>query len=122
MGNKIQELFDAQVVIIATFDNAGAAENFQCMFENGERFYPESRPLDKLKKHLIETRQKILINNPEEAFGWFGKEVLPGTKYMLSGIFVPLVTFAGTSSDILKYPVAFLFFPFGCFLSMSSNP
>ncbi len=92
VGNKIQELFDAQAVVISTFDHENDAENFQYAIEDGERFYPESRPINKLRAHLIESKQKILINTSEEAVEWFGKEVVPGTKYMKSGVFVPLIS------------------------------
>lgn len=92
VGTRIQELFDAQAVIISTFDHENGLEQFQYTIENGERFYPESRPINKLRKHLIESRQKILINTAEEAQEWFGKEVVPGTKLMQSGVFVPLVS------------------------------
>ena len=92
VGNKIQELFDAQAVIISTFDHESGTERFQYTIENGERFYPESRPINKLRKQLIEKKQKILINTAEEALEWFGMEVVPGTKYMKSGVFVPLIS------------------------------
>lgn len=92
IGNKIQELFDAQAVIISTFDHENGTEQFQYTIEDGERFYPESRPINKLRKHLIESKQKILINTQEEAGEWFGKEVVPGTKFMQSGVFVPLIS------------------------------
>ena len=92
VGNKIQELFDAQAVIISTFDHENGLEQFQYTIEDGERFYPESRPINKLRKHLIENKQKILINTAAEAQEWFGKEVVPGTKLMQSGVFVPLIT------------------------------
>ena len=49
-----------------------------------------ARPLDKLRKHLIATRQKIVIRTSEEGFGWFGGKALPGTKPLKSGVFVPL--------------------------------
>ena len=91
VGEKIRELFDAQGVIISTFDHETETEHFQYAIENGERFYPDSRPINKLRKHLIESRQKIVIHTVEEAVEWFGKEVVPGTKYMQSGVFVPLI-------------------------------
>ena len=91
VGNRIQELFDAQAVLIATFDHETGEENFRYTFENGERYYPESRPVDKLRKQLIETKQKILINTREEAAAWFGKNVVGDTKLMQSGVFVPLM-------------------------------
>ncbi|MDP2412658.1 GAF domain-containing protein [Daejeonella sp.] len=91
VGDRIRDLFDAQAVIIATFEEDVAVENFKYTIENGERFYLESRPLDKLRQHLITSRQKIVLNTREEAFEWLGKSALPGTKIMISGVFVPLV-------------------------------
>src|SRR5450432_1192416 len=72
VGNRIQELFDAQVVGISTINQEDRTEIFQYIVEKGERFYPESRPLGKLRLHLIETRKKIIINNREEGQAWFG--------------------------------------------------
>ncbi len=92
VGEKLRELFDAQALIISTFDYENESEVFQYTLENGERFYPEPRPINKLRKHLIETKQKIQINTKAEAIEWFGTEVVPGTKYMQSGVFVPLIT------------------------------
>ncbi|HSK12596.1 MAG TPA: hypothetical protein VK907_05240, partial [Phnomibacter sp.] len=92
VGDKIRELFDAQAVIISTFDHETETEHFQYTIENGERFYPEPRPVNKLRKHLIDSKQKVIIHTSEEAIEWFGKEVIPGTKYMKSGVFVPLIS------------------------------
>ena len=91
VGDRIRDLFDAQALIIATFEEDVAVENFKYAIENGERFYLESRPLDKLRQHLITSRQKIVLNTREEAFEWLGKSALPGTKIMISGVFVPLI-------------------------------
>ncbi len=49
VGNKIQELFDAQVVGISTVQIEDGTEKFQYIVEKGERFYPEPRPLGKLR-------------------------------------------------------------------------
>jgi GAF domain-containing protein/CheY-like chemotaxis protein len=92
VGEKIRVLFDAQAVIISTFHHEAGLERFNYTIENGERFYPDERPINKLRRHLIDTGESIVINNSEEAIGWFGTEVVPGTKYMKSGIFVPLVS------------------------------
>uniref|UniRef100_UPI003982E858 GAF domain-containing protein n=1 Tax=Daejeonella sp. TaxID=2805397 RepID=UPI003982E858 len=91
VGDRIRDMFDAQALIIATFEEDVAVENFKYAIENGERFYLESRPLDKLRQHLITTRQKIVLNTREEALEWFGKSALPGTKILISGVFVPLI-------------------------------
>ncbi len=92
VGDKIRELFDAQGVIISTFDHEPGLEIFCYAIENGEKFYTDARPINNLRKHLIDTHQKIIINTHLEAQEWFGKEVVPGTKYMQSGVFVPLVS------------------------------
>ena len=92
VGNKVQELFDAQAVIIAGFDHETGEEHFNYTIENGERFYPESRSFDDLRRQVIETKQKVVIHTAEEARQWFKGAVVPGTKYMQSGMFVPLIT------------------------------
>src|SRR5688572_15837171 len=62
VGNRIQELFDAQAVIIASFDHDAGTEIFHYTIENGERFYPELRPFDDLRRQVISTKQKVVIN------------------------------------------------------------
>ena len=91
VGNRIRKVFDAQVVGIATFDHPNQLEQFRYVIEKGERIYPKARSFDNLRKQLINTRQNIFITNKEEAFLWFKEEVVPGTKPMLSGIFMPLL-------------------------------
>ncbi len=92
VGNRIRELFNAQAVIIATFDHDTATEQFKYLIEDGQRFYLPPRPYDKLRQHLIVTRQKIVINtNYEEAYARFGLKTLPGTNMTKSGVFVPLI-------------------------------
>ena len=92
VGNRIRELFNAQAVIIATFDHDAATEQFKYLIEDGQRFYLPPRPYDKLRQHLIVTRQKIVINtNYEEAYARFGLKTLPGTNMTKSGLFVPLI-------------------------------
>ena len=91
VGNKIRDLFDAQVVLIATFDYANEVEHFQYHIEKGVRSIPESRPFDKLRQHLIKTRQTILINeSTEEIRTKYGLKVVPGTEMPKSLLFVPL--------------------------------
>ncbi len=90
VGERIRNGFDAQVVGIATFDYINQVENFHYVIEKGERIYPDARSFDNLRQHLITTRQKVFIKNKEEAFAWFKKQVVPGTKPMLSGIFMCL--------------------------------
>jgi K+-sensing histidine kinase KdpD/DNA-binding response OmpR family regulator/ligand-binding sensor domain-containing protein len=90
VGDRLRNVFNAQAVIIASLDQETGLEHFKYTIENGQRFYPDPRPFDKLRHHLIKTKQKIVINNSKEAFDWFAKAAIPGTKQMKSGLFVPL--------------------------------
>src|SRR5512139_2293946 len=73
VGDRIRDLFNAQVVIIASLDEETGTEQFKYFIEKGERSYPRPRPYDKLRKHLIQTRNKIVINERvEEAIITFG--------------------------------------------------
>jgi GAF domain-containing protein/CheY-like chemotaxis protein len=91
VGDRIRDVFNAQAVIIATLDQETGTEHFKYLIEKGERYYPEARPLDKLRRQLVHTKQKIVIKTIEESEAWFGKTTLPGTEPMKSGIFVPLI-------------------------------
>jgi GAF domain-containing protein/CheY-like chemotaxis protein len=92
VGERIRNLFDAQTVIISSFNHEAVTESFNFMIEKGERYYPVPRPLDILRKHLIATREKILINkNFEEVASTFGVKKIPGTELPKSALYVPLV-------------------------------
>ncbi|MDQ6756883.1 MAG: GAF domain-containing protein [Bacteroidota bacterium] len=92
VGNRIRDLFDAQVVSIATFDHTNETEHIHYLIEKGERYYPAPRPLNTLRKHLIETKEKVLINtNVEVMMAAFGIKAVPGTQQPKSILFVPLV-------------------------------
>ena len=93
VGNRIQKLFNAQAVMIATFDHETGTEHFKYNFNTTKgRYYPEPRRYDKLRQHLIDTKQKIVINtNFEEAYARFGLKTVPGTNPAKAGVFVPLV-------------------------------
>jgi signal transduction histidine kinase/CheY-like chemotaxis protein len=91
VGNKIRDAFDAQVVLIGSFDENNGLEHFNYTIENGKRYYPDGRPLDKLRKKLIETKQKIVIRNIDESFKWFGNKTIGDTGSVKSAIFVPLL-------------------------------
>jgi len=93
VGDRIQKLFNAQAVMIATFDHETATEHFKYNFNTTKgRYYPDPRPYDKLRQHLITTKQKIVINSKmEEAYTRFELKTLPGTNPPRSGLYVPLI-------------------------------
>src|SRR5215470_13334208 len=91
VGERIRNLFDAQVVAIATFNHEEQTEKFEYMVEKGQRYYAKPRALGKLRLHLIQSKKKIVINKQEEGYAWFGNEVIPGTEPIKSAVFVPLI-------------------------------
>ena len=94
IGDKIRDLFDAQVTGIYSFNKEKEIENFEYLFEDGERIYPKSRKYDKIRKRLIKTQNIINIQeNIKEAITTITGEVpqaVPGTKLPQSVVFVPL--------------------------------
>ncbi|HVT84895.1 MAG TPA: GAF domain-containing protein [Chitinophagaceae bacterium] len=63
VGNKIQGIFDAQVVDIVTYNPSTKLIYPRYVIERGIRFYEEPRPLIGMRKHVVETRQPLLINS-----------------------------------------------------------
>jgi|GEM_PF-511358 len=90
VGERVQKLFNAEVVIIASFDQEYIMEYFNYRFEDGRKNQTEPRMIGKLRRHLIEIRKKIVINTRDESAAWFGSVAVPGTKPMVSGMFIPL--------------------------------
>jgi GAF domain-containing protein len=92
VGNRIRDLFNAQVIGISTVNLEDRSEKFEYIVEKGERYSPDPRPLGKLRIHLVDTKTKIIINTREEGIAWFGSEVIPGTEPIKSAVFVPMLT------------------------------
>jgi GAF domain-containing protein/DNA-binding response OmpR family regulator len=67
VGDKIQEIFDAQVVDIAVYDRESGLLRFPYTIERGVRFPDEPIPLIGFRKHVIETRQPLLIAEDAQA-------------------------------------------------------
>ena len=98
VGSRIQKLFDAQVVVIRTYDQENGQVHYQFVIEKGKRFYVEPGKLDAWHQHLIDFRKPKLINKD------FVKEVQKYTDAVVSGgeepksaVFVPMIV-----SDVVK--------------------
>src|SRR4029453_10934780 len=65
VGDKIQEIFDAQVVDIAIFDEASGLVHFPYQIERGVRFpdAPVSMMDSPLTRAVMETRAPLVIND-----------------------------------------------------------
>ncbi len=101
VGDKIREVFDAQVVDIGVYDEASGLIHFPYAIERGVRYPDEPIALIGFRKHVMESRETLLINeNTIEACERYGNpSVVPGdaTKSALAGdmpkslLYVPLV-------------------------------
>jgi GAF domain-containing protein len=92
VGDKIREIFDAQVVLIDTFDLEVGIANNRYLRERGVRYYPEPRPPFLLHEHIASTRQPLLINQDAgRRTAELGLPVADGTEVPKSALFVPLI-------------------------------
>ena len=96
VGDRIRDLFDSQVTMIVTFDHDTSTEHFHYLFEDGERLYPESRPLDNIRKWIIKNATMLLVSeDADETIHRITGEpkgtTIPGTRLPQSLLFVPLI-------------------------------
>ena len=93
VGDKIRDIFDAQSVLIESFDREQRLRHELYGWEKGEYIALQgTTPFNRLIEHLIETKQTLVINQDAAAVGaQFGMTITPGTEMMLSGVFVPLI-------------------------------
>ncbi len=90
VGDKIRDIFDAQGVVIGTLDKETKKGIFHYFYEKGERYYPEPIPQTGLMKHLIETGEKVVINdNLNERAEEYGMRV-PAGGNARSAVWIPI--------------------------------
>jgi signal transduction histidine kinase len=63
LGEKIRDIFDANTVVLATFDLENNLIHRRYTIEKGERFYFEPMPISKIWKSFIQQGQPLLIND-----------------------------------------------------------
>src|SRR5438034_256334 len=59
VGDKIRDVFDAQVVDIAVYDEKSDLMRFPYTIERGERLDEEPIPVIGFRKHVVETREPL---------------------------------------------------------------
>ena len=92
VGEQIKDIFQAQAVILGSFDLASGMNHPYYFFEKGERFYPDPVPFSGLLKKMISTRKTIVINTGfMDKVKEYGMTTLAGSETSKSGVFVPLV-------------------------------
>ncbi|MFL5799620.1 MAG: GAF domain-containing protein [Actinomycetota bacterium] len=92
VGDRIQEIFDAQVVDIAILDEPSNKLNFPYTIERGVRFHDDPIEIIGWRKVVLETREPLVVNeNIRE------RSLEVGQPYVISGepaksvLFVPLI-------------------------------
>jgi GAF domain-containing protein/tetratricopeptide (TPR) repeat protein len=92
VGEKIREIFDAQVVLISTFDHETKMRAFPYLYEKGRQFHEEPIPFNELSHKLISNRKPIVINEDMKVRAKeLGLEISSGTEPVKSLVFVPMI-------------------------------
>ncbi len=90
VGDKIRDIFDAQGVIIGTLDRENRQVIFNYFYEKGDRYYPEAVPFTGLIDHVIQTGEKVVINEKLVERGKeFGMVIIAGNASK-SGMWLPI--------------------------------
>ena len=93
VGDKIQEIFDAQVVDIGIFDKAANQIAFAYTKERGVRFPNEEMPVIGPRRHVMETREPLVFNeNVLQAVQQYGQEGVVSGEMPKSCVYAPLVS------------------------------
>ncbi|HJU23135.1 MAG TPA: GAF domain-containing protein, partial [Casimicrobiaceae bacterium] len=94
VGERLRELFDTQSISLASFDLARGTRHYHYMLERGRRFDVEDGPIAPLSRHIVRTREALVINDRVvERLAALGVEVrtLPGTQPTKSILRVPIL-------------------------------
>ena len=90
VGDKVQEIFDAQVVDISVYDEEAGLIRFPYTLERGARLPETTIPLIGFRRHVFETAQPLLVGDfPRQAPEYGNPPVIVGEP-PLSALFVPL--------------------------------
>ena len=101
VGDKIQEIFDAQSVRIDRLDEATGLVHYPYIIELGERLHAEPEPPGGFSKHVLDTREPLLITeNLLAEAERYGSSILAG-EAPKSVLFVPLVT-GGRATGVIS--------------------
>ncbi len=93
VGDKIQEIFNSQVVMISTYDPETNTMEHRYAFERGEHIYALGRyPVVGFRSQIVESRQPILVNtNVAKLARALGQPTIPGTITPKSWLGVPMM-------------------------------
>ncbi len=103
VGDEVREIFNAQVVMISTYDRQAGTIEHRYAIERGQRVYaPGPHPLRGFRTQIVETRQPVLVNTGvAEQAARLGQPTLPGTITPKSWLGVPMLV-GGQVTGILS--------------------
>jgi len=93
IGDKIRDVFDAQVVMISTYDRQTDTVEHRYAIERGERVYaPGHLPIRGFRTQIVQTRKPVMVNTDvAEQAARLGQPTLPGTITPKSWLGVPML-------------------------------
>ena len=92
VGHKIQEILDAQSVLILIFDQDRRVRRVPFAWSEGRRLSVPEIPFTKLHDHLIRLRKTWVVNSDtESAMRQYEMQLVPGGRMPRSMVFVPLI-------------------------------
>ncbi|MCX6068198.1 MAG: GAF domain-containing protein, partial [Chloroflexi bacterium] len=92
IGDKIRDIFDAQVVDIGLFDPSDQLLHFPYAIERGERFPDEPMQLVGFRKYVLQTQHPLLINeNMVELAAKHGNPLAFQGEVSKACLFVPML-------------------------------
>ncbi len=94
VGNKIREIFDADVAAISLYDADAHLARSVFLLDHGERFHPEPTPPKGFTAEVLRTRQPIVLHTAEEMnrrMVELGSTNVGGAIQDSSFIFVPIL-------------------------------
>ncbi len=101
VGDRIQTIFDAQIVDIAVVEAEADLVRFVYTIERGVRFPEETMPIIGPRRHVIATRQPLVINRDLlRTASELGQSGAQSGEQPLSAVWVPLLVGAETRGVI----------------------
>lgn len=93
VGDKIRDIFNAQIVMISTYDRQTDSIEHRYAIEQGTRVYaPGKFPIRGFRTQIIHTRQPVLVNtNVAKKAARLGQPTLSGTITPKSWLGVPML-------------------------------
>src|SRR5439155_1616350 len=92
VGDRIREIFDAQVVDIGIVDTSSGLIHFPYTIEKGVRFHDEPMAVFGFRRIVLETRQPFVVNEDiERAANEVGQPFVISGEMARSCVFVPLI-------------------------------